>query len=63
MRHLGFSFSAFLFFGGAVSSGRVPIVFFPKADPNFIYVYLKMPTGTDIEYTDSITRTLEKKGI
>ncbi|MEJ0102553.1 MAG: efflux RND transporter permease subunit [Bacteroidota bacterium] len=55
-----FILSIFIF-GGAVSSGRVPIVFFPKADPNFIYVYLKMPTGTDIEYTDSITRTLEKK--
>lgn len=35
--------------------------FFPKGDPNFIYVYLKMPVGTDIEYTDSITHLLEKR--
>lgn len=33
--------------------------FFPSGDPNFIYVYLKMPVGTDIKYTDSITRVLE----
>jgi multidrug efflux pump subunit AcrB len=37
------------------------VVFFPSGDPNFIYVYLKMPVGTDIEYTDSITRMLEKR--
>ncbi|HEU4472438.1 MAG TPA: efflux RND transporter permease subunit [Flavisolibacter sp.] len=35
--------------------------FFPTGDPNFIYVYLKMPVGTDVEYTDSITQVLEKR--
>jgi multidrug efflux pump subunit AcrB len=35
--------------------------FFPSGDPNFIYVYLKMPVGTDVKYTDSITRLLEKR--
>ncbi|MBS1510939.1 MAG: efflux RND transporter permease subunit [Bacteroidetes bacterium] len=35
--------------------------FFPSGDPNFIYVYLKMPIGTDVKYTDSITRELEKR--
>jgi multidrug efflux pump subunit AcrB len=35
--------------------------FFPSGDPNFIYVYLKMPVGTDIEKTDSITRLLESR--
>ncbi len=33
--------------------------FFPSGDPNFIYVYLKMPVGTSIQKTDSITRILE----
>ncbi len=33
--------------------------FFPSGDPNFIYVYLKMPVGTDVKYTDSITHVLE----
>jgi len=35
--------------------------FFPSGDPNFIYVYLKLPVGTDVKYTDSITRMLEKR--
>jgi multidrug efflux pump subunit AcrB len=35
--------------------------FFPSGDPNFIYVYLKMPVGTDVKYTDSVTRILEKR--
>ena len=51
----------FVLFGWAASSGRVPIVFFPQGDPNQIYVYLKLPTGTDVEYTDSITRELETR--
>lgn len=35
--------------------------FFPSGDPHFIYVYLKMPVGTDIRYTDSITQILEHR--
>ncbi|MBI1343237.1 MAG: MMPL family transporter [Terrimonas sp.] len=35
--------------------------FFPTGDPHFIYVYLKMPVGTDIKYTDSVTHELEKR--
>src|SRR6187401_824974 len=35
--------------------------FFPSGDPNFIYVYLKLPVGTDVKYTDSVTRLLEKR--
>jgi multidrug efflux pump subunit AcrB len=41
---------------GAV--GKSP-VFFPKGDPNQIYVYLKLPVGTSVDYTDSITKILE----
>ncbi len=47
----------FMFFGAR----KVPVVFFPVGDPNQIYVYLKLPVGSDVEYTDSITRTLETK--
>jgi multidrug efflux pump len=47
----------FIFFGAR----KVPVVFFPVGDPNQIYVYLKLPVGSDVEYTDSITRTLETK--
>ena len=35
--------------------------FFPSGDPNFIYVYLKLPVGTDVKYTDSITHILERR--
>lgn len=35
--------------------------FFPSGDPNFVYVYIKLPVGTDVEHTDSITRMLEKR--
>ena len=40
---------------------KVPVILFPSGDPNNIYVYLKLPAGTDVKYTDSITRQLEKK--
>ncbi len=33
--------------------------FFPSGDPNFIYVYIKLPVGTDIKFTDSVTHVLE----
>jgi multidrug efflux pump subunit AcrB len=40
---------------------QVPVVLFPTGDPNNVYVYLKLPAGTDIKYTDSITQELEKR--
>ncbi|HSC37409.1 MAG TPA: efflux RND transporter permease subunit, partial [Chitinophagaceae bacterium] len=48
-------------FAGAVKSQRVGVVFFPKGDPNQIYVYLRLPVGTNVDYTDSITRVLETR--
>lgn len=35
--------------------------FFPVGNPNFIYVYLKLPVGTDVKHTDSVTRMLESR--
>jgi multidrug efflux pump len=58
---IGLFFLSFFIFVGAVSMGRVAVVFFPSADPNYVYVYLKQPVGTDVEYTDSVTRVLEKR--
>jgi multidrug efflux pump subunit AcrB len=52
-------FLSFFLFVGQIKSGRVGVVFFPKADPNQIYVYLKLPVGTDVDYTDSVTKVLE----
>lgn len=39
------------------------IVLFPKADPNFIFVYLTLPVGTDVNVTDSLTKVVENKVI
>jgi multidrug efflux pump subunit AcrB len=53
---------ALLFISFALFAVRkVPVVFFPKGDPNQIYVYIKLPVGTDVLYTDSVTKLLESK--
>jgi len=49
-------FSVMLF-----GAGKRNIVLFPKADPNFIYVYLTLPVGTDVSVTDSLTSVMEAK--
>lgn len=46
---------------GITASRQANIVLFPKADPNFIYVYMTLPVGTDVEVTDSLTRVMENK--
>lgn len=35
--------------------------FFPSGDPHFVYVYIKLPVGTNVKYTDSITQVLENR--
>ncbi|MBA2422479.1 MAG: efflux RND transporter permease subunit [Chitinophagales bacterium] len=41
---------------------RAPQVeFFPQGDPNFIYVYSKLPVGTDVRVTDSVTKIIEDR--
>lgn len=35
--------------------------FFPTGDPNFLMAYIKTPTGTSLEVTDSITKQVEQK--
>jgi multidrug efflux pump subunit AcrB len=52
---------SFVILGISVATGRVGIEFFPKGDPNQVYVYLKLPSGTNVNYTDSITRVLEAR--
>jgi len=55
-----FILSVFIFMS-SVQKGRVPIVFFPNGDPNFIFVYLRLPVGTNVDYTDSINKVLETR--
>lgn len=35
------------------------VVFFPSGEPNFAYVYLNMPVGTDQAYTNEVLKKLE----
>ena len=50
------------FFSIAFTIVRNPkIVFFPQAEPNFVYVYLTMPVGTSAEHTDKVAQQLENK--
>jgi multidrug efflux pump subunit AcrB len=48
---------------GVTLTRQANIILFPKADPNFIYVYMTLPVGTDVNVTDSLTQILEKKVI
>ena len=45
----------------AVTLRSPKIVFFPQAEPNFVYVYLTLPIGTSAEYTDKVALQLENK--
>jgi multidrug efflux pump subunit AcrB len=45
----------------AYFSSEPRVEFFPSGDPNFAYVYIQAPLGTDAEVTDSITAIAEKK--
>jgi multidrug efflux pump len=51
-----FVFSIVLF---AVRSPKV--VFFPSGDPNNVYVYVKLPEGTDPKVTNAVMRRVEAK--
>lgn len=37
------------------------VVFFPQGDPNFVYVYVKLPTGTDPAVTNRVMMQVENK--
>ncbi len=37
------------------------VIFFPSGEPDFVYVYAKMPVGTDAAVTDSVTKIIEKR--
>jgi len=37
------------------------VEFFPSGDPNFVYVYVELPVGTDQAYTNQITKKVEDK--
>jgi multidrug efflux pump subunit AcrB len=58
---VGLLFISLIMIGISAGIGRTKVVFFPDNDPNMLYVYLKLPTGTDVKYTDSVLRQLEAR--
>ena len=54
-------FGLFLFSAGLLVLRKNKSTFFPSGDPNMVFVYLKLPVGTGVKYTDSITSVLEKR--
>lgn len=46
---------------GIYLATKPQVEFFPSGEPNFVYVYCKLPMGTDANVTDSITRGIEKR--
>jgi multidrug efflux pump len=44
-----------------VAIAKPEVVFFPSGDPDYVYIYNKMPVGTDAVVTDSVTRRIEEK--
>lgn len=43
-------------------SVRTPkFVFFPDSDPNFVYVYVSLPVGTDQAYTNEVIKDVENR--
>jgi multidrug efflux pump subunit AcrB len=37
------------------------VVFFPDNEPNMINTYIKLPVGTDVNVTDSVTKVVEER--
>lgn len=53
---------ALLILSFMVTALRSPkVVFFPKAEPNFVYVYATLPVGTSAHATDSVSKLIEDK--
>jgi multidrug efflux pump subunit AcrB len=44
-----------------VGIAKPEVVFFPTAEPNFVYTYIKLPVGTDTKYTDKVTQEVENR--
>jgi multidrug efflux pump subunit AcrB len=63
-RPVGVLFGALclLIFSFVFTAIRQPdVIFFPSGEPDYIYVYNKMPIGTDAAKTDSVTKIIEQR--
>jgi len=51
----------FFFTIGFSVVSKLNVELFPSSDPNFVYVYVTMPIGTDQSYTNQVVQQLEKR--
>lgn len=58
---IGLLLFSIVLFSISTAMGRNKVVFFPDNEPTYVYVYLKLPVGTDVKYTDSVLRQLEQR--
>jgi multidrug efflux pump subunit AcrB len=63
--HRGISFSSVIVLLmvsiGLIMVRSPKVLFFPSAEPNFAYVYLTMPEGTDQDKTNQVLKQVEEK--
>lgn len=52
---------AFLIFTGFIAKNALTVEIMPKTDEGIIKISLEMPSGTNIETTDSITKVIENR--
>lgn len=55
------TFGVFLLSIAVLILSKPKVEFFPDGEPNFVYIYNKMPMGTDANVTDSITQIIEQR--
>ena len=55
------TFALFIFAVGFFIVRSPKVVFFPQGDPNFVYVYVKLPVGTDPAKTNTVMLQVEQK--
>ncbi|MCC7303396.1 MAG: efflux RND transporter permease subunit [Bacteroidia bacterium] len=58
-RIIGFTIGLFFVSIIAVALRKPDVVFFPSSDPNFIYVYVSLPVGTDPARTNEVMKEVE----
>ncbi len=58
---MGITLSIFVFAVILIKLRPAPFVLFPQGEPNFTYVYLNMPVGTDQAYTNTVLERVEKQ--
>jgi len=46
---------------GLVAVSQPQVSLFPENEPQYVYLYIEMPLGTDVETTNAFTEKLEKK--